>query len=144
MIYSNKICFGMSNSISNLKEGQSDGGWGKANKFSLKDPDTDRSSTLQKSFSNQNSRQRSLASNSSNNVYRKRPFSGLHKKNSPFQGYTNISKVTKLVVNSQLLKLFCKVLERSVSGSFRENLFQFWLLIPGFVCFTDFDFFPYF
>ena len=40
-----------------------------------------------------------------------------------------------------LLKLFCKVLERSVSGSFRENLFQFWLLIPGFVCFTDFDFF---
>jgi hypothetical protein len=68
-------------------------------------PDTDRSSTLQKSFSNQNSRQRSLASNSSNNVYRKRPFSGLHKKNSPFQGYTNIS----------------------------ENLFQFWLLIPVFV-----------
>jgi hypothetical protein len=42
------------------------------NKFSLKDPDTDRSSTLQKRFSNQNSRQRSLASNSSNNVYRKR------------------------------------------------------------------------
>ena len=31
MIYSNKICFGMSNSISNLKERQSDGGWGKAN-----------------------------------------------------------------------------------------------------------------
>jgi hypothetical protein len=42
-----------------------------------------------------------------------------------------------------LLKLFCKVLERSVSGSFRENLFQFWLSITGFVCFTDFDFFPY-
>jgi hypothetical protein len=35
-------------------------------------------------------------------------------------------------------------LRRSVSGSFRENLFQFWLLIPGFVCFTDFNFFPYF
>ena len=64
-------------------------------KFPLKDPDTDRSSTLQKSFSNQNSRQRSLASNSSNNVYRKWPFSGLHKKNSPFQGYTNISKSNK-------------------------------------------------
>jgi hypothetical protein len=47
---------------------------------------------LSGSFSNQNSRQRSLASNSSNNVYRKQPFSGLHKKNSPFQGYTNISK----------------------------------------------------
>ena len=31
-----------------------------------------------------------------------------------------------------------------MSGSFRENLFQFWLLIPGFVCFTDFDFFPVF
>ena len=43
-----------------------------------------------------------------------------------------------------LLKLFCKVLERSVSGSFRENLFQFWLLIPGFVCFTDVDFFSVF
>jgi hypothetical protein len=50
---------------------------------------------LQKSFSNQNSRQRSLASNTSNNVYRKRPFSGLHKKNSPFQDYTNISKSNK-------------------------------------------------
>jgi hypothetical protein len=65
------------------------------NKFSLKDPDTDRSSTLQKRFSNQNSRQRSLASNSSNNVYRKRPFSVIHKKNSPVQGYTNISKSNK-------------------------------------------------
>ena len=43
-----------------------------------------------------------------------------------------------------LLKLFCKVLERSVSGSFRENLFQFWLLIPEFVCFTDFDLFSVF
>ena len=36
-----------------------------------------------------------LASNNSNNVYRKRPFSGLHKKNSPFQDYTNISKSNK-------------------------------------------------
>ena len=43
-----------------------------------------------------------------------------------------------------LLKLFCKVIERSVSGSLRENVFQFWLLIPGFVCFTDFDFFSVF
>ena len=69
------------------------------NKFSLKDPDTDYSSTLQKSFSNQISRQRSLASNSSNNIYRKRPFSGLHKKNSPTQIF---QKVTKVVVNSQI------------------------------------------
>ena len=72
-------------------------------KFSLKDPDTDRSSTLQKSFSNQNSRQRSLASKSSVITF---------KENGPFKGYTRktallratqiFKKVTKVVVNSQI------------------------------------------
>ena len=89
----------ISKSVKQTNPGINNQNW---NNFSLKDPDTDRSSTLQKSFSNQNSRQRSLASNSSNNVYRKRPFSGLHKKTALFRATQIFQKVTKVVVNSQI------------------------------------------
>jgi hypothetical protein len=69
----------------------------------LKDPDTDRSSSLQKSFSNQNFRQRSLASNTSKPVTtftENGPFQGYTRKTALFRATQIFQKVTKVVVNS--------------------------------------------
>ena len=126
MIYSNKIFFGMSNSISNLKEKETDGGWGKAN-INLR-IDNNFCYFLKCLCSPE-----------------KGCFSCVVRKRAVFckRCYCCLMPVI-FAWNSGCWSFSAKYLSDLCQDLSGKTCFNFGCWFPDLSCFTDFDFFPYF